>query len=674
MNVEGIKEQARRHEQKEEWKKALDVYLKAIERLEEDKQPDVSLHNRVGDLSVRVGEFERATTHYEQAVDLYVEAELPNNAIAVCKKIIRNVPARYSVYLKMGRIRAQQGFLTDARQCFLTFAERAQAAGGTGDALRALEELADLFPDDVEVHVILARALQQHGRTSDAISQLRAAHRVLHESGDTAGAESIEAKAREIDPSVDFGFALARESAAAAPPPSPDDMPFELGASVADDSFVEIAHEGFEMGSAVDASTEEPEAAAVEPTESWPSFSIGEAEAGTADTPDERSDPAETFPALSFGEVAPSRASQDEPSDEAPLPLLEWNEGPGALSSLDAVEEEESAPLPLLDDPEGTATSLPFDVGELDLGISEAPAAATPTSTPARTERTPPRRPPPGSAEALIDAGDLGAAEELIRDSLVRDPRAVAPAQRLVEVAFRLGEPRYQAEAYVELARRLELSGTPQQVQAVYQQVLQLDPENATARAALAGSEAAVVDVAQVASSEDYVDLGALIFGDEPEEKTTRFLVAYEEPTGDEQADFARMLSQFKAKIAENVEADDIRAHHDLGTAYKEMGLIDEAIEEFQAALRASRDHLPTYELLGQSFLDKGQPEAAVKSLERALALEVDVEDELLGIYYYLGRAYEQTGNRASAVEFYDRVFSLDINFMDVTERLRALR
>jgi tetratricopeptide (TPR) repeat protein len=211
-------------------------------------------------------------------------------------------------------------------------------------------------------------------------------------------------------------------------------------------------------------------------------------------------------------------------------------------------------------------------------------------------------------------------------------------------------------------------------VQAVYNQVLQLDPENATARTALAASGAAALDVPQVASSQDYVDLGSLIFGDQPEPKTTRFRVAYEAPSGDEQADFQRMLSQFKAKIAENVEADDVRAHHDLGTAYKEMGLLDEAIEEFQAALRASRVHLPTYELLGHCFLAKGQPEAAVKSLERALALRVDVEDEMLGIYYYLGRAYEQTGNRASAVEFYDRVFSLDINFKDVTERLRALR
>ena len=142
-------------------------------------------------------------------------------------------------------------------------------------------------------------------------------------------------------------------------------------------------------------------------------------------------------------------------------------------------------------------------------------------------------------------------------------------------------------------------------------------------------------------------------------EKSTRFTVAYEEPSGDEEADFAKMLSQFKDKVSENLDSSDVRAHYDLGTAYKEMGLLDEAISSFQAALRASAEHLPTYEIMGQTFMEMGQPEAAVKSLERGLESASTVEDELVGIYYYLGRAYEQLENRDSAVEYYDRVFSL---------------
>jgi len=165
-----------------------------------------------------------------------------------------------------------------------------------------------------------------------------------------------------------------------------------------------------------------------------------------------------------------------------------------------------------------------------------------------------------------------------------------------------------------------------------------------------------------------------MILGGGPSKKSTRFKVAYEEPSGDEDADFAKMLEQFKEKVSENIAAGDVRAHYDLGTAYKEMGLLEEAIGAFQAALRASAEHLPTYELMGQTFIDMGQPDAAVRTLQRALKIQSGVEDEFVGIYYYLARAYEALDKKESAVEYYDRVFSLDINFADVTERLRELR
>ena len=63
-----------------------------------------------------------------------------------------------------------------------------------------------------------------------------------------------------------------------------------------------------------------------------------------------------------------------------------------------------------------------------------------------------------------------------------------------------------------------------------------------------------------------------------------------------------------------------------------------------------------------------------MRSLTRALEVPDVIDDDLLGIYYHLGRAHETLGNSEKAVEFYDKVFALDINFADVTERLRALR
>ncbi|MDH3424350.1 MAG: tetratricopeptide repeat protein, partial [Gemmatimonadota bacterium] len=105
MSIEALKQKARKHEQNEDWQKALDQYNKALAELAREEQVDIGLHNRVGDLYVRVGNLAQAVDHYEKAVELYREAYLPNNAIAVCKKVIRNVPTRHKAYLVIGQIR-----------------------------------------------------------------------------------------------------------------------------------------------------------------------------------------------------------------------------------------------------------------------------------------------------------------------------------------------------------------------------------------------------------------------------------------------------------------------------------------------------------------------------------------------------------------------------------------
>ena len=96
-NLEKYKEAARKHELKENWQKALEVLVKAIEEFE--KQPDanendLALFNKVGDLFVKVNDTAKAIQYYERAVDLYSEASLVNPAIALCNKVLR---------LKIGR-------------------------------------------------------------------------------------------------------------------------------------------------------------------------------------------------------------------------------------------------------------------------------------------------------------------------------------------------------------------------------------------------------------------------------------------------------------------------------------------------------------------------------------------------------------------------------------------
>ena len=200
MTVESLKKEARRHEQREEWIKALDLYLQAIEAQAGENEPDIALHNRVGDLQVRLSDLEGAVGNYERAITLYLNAELPNNAIEVCRKITRHDPERPSPFLRMGQIRAQQGFSVDARQNFLTYAEMTQARGETEEAFRALEEFAGLVPSDVEIRLFLADQLVAKEQPEEAVHYLSEAFRVVAGQGDDDRASDILDRIHAVDP------------------------------------------------------------------------------------------------------------------------------------------------------------------------------------------------------------------------------------------------------------------------------------------------------------------------------------------------------------------------------------------------------------------------------------------------------------------------------------------
>ncbi len=576
MSIESLKQQARRHEQKEEWRKALDQYNKALTELAREEQVDIGLCNRVGDLHVRLGSLEAAVEHYEKAVDLYREADLPNNAIAICKKIIRGVPTRHEAYLRIGQIRAEQGFLSDARTNFLTYAERMQQTGRLDESFRALIEFCDLAPDDVGVRVTVAEQMAANGRSEQAVEQFLIARQHFIRTDEQAQADALEEKILAIDPDADLSVVPVMDSA------SDDGVAGVEGISFGDGRRVEPP----EVPSDLMAAAEDFVSLAGPATDPHPG---GEAEAGGL----EISGGAELAAGMAAAEEEPAGQGAEEAID-----------GAGVV----AVEEEAED-----------------DAAEPPMGGSAFPDAA------------------PLREEAAFDAV---VPEAAFPDDVPHPPdvqEAPDPAEEPV-----------RAEAGERVA-----------------------PESPAADGGRSAGQAPLPESPPVSDRESgdegYVDFGAMVLGGE-ESRTTRFTVRYEEPSGDEEADFARMLSQFKEKVSENLDSSDVRAHYDLGTAYKEMGLLDEAIGAFQAVLRSSAGHLPTYELMGQTFIEMGRPEAAVKSLRRALSTPSGVEDDLVGIYYYLGRAYEELDDRDAAVEYYDRVFSLDINFADVTERLRALR
>jgi tetratricopeptide (TPR) repeat protein len=145
------------------------------------------------------------------------------------------------------------------------------------------------------------------------------------------------------------------------------------------------------------------------------------------------------------------------------------------------------------------------------------------------------------------------------------------------------------------------------------------------------------------------------------------------EPESEEDVDFRETLEQFKQGIAANLDVDDFQAHYDLGIAFKEMGLLDEAIAQFQKALRAPGGKLKSSEALGVAFFEKGRYAIAETVLSRAIDSLAGGDDEKIGLLYWLGRTRQEEGRVADALRCFERALAVDITFLDLSDRIQRL-
>lgn len=849
LNIEKAKEKARKLETKGQLDKAIRQYERVLEELEgrPEFSEELALYNKLGDLYVKLGNVTAAVDEYEKAINHYADQGFPNNAIALCNKVLRNAPGRTHIYLKLANLMMQRGFASEAKQNLLEYAERMQKAGKLEEAFHALKEFADLSPDKEEIRLLLADQLKKAARTDEAHEQLAKLHQELQTSGDSNRTRATLERMRSIDPEYDLDAATPVAPAKGKKEKSSDIVFLDLDEDIRRGSAAEYAEEaeeageevsqveGLDVGESYEAAADVPvESLEIESTALDDSLEVPEIEqvdelpylevpeAGEDEEveiigldEEELEEPVPTgveggddlsaleVPSIEDGESleVPWDVGEDEEIPgvpEAGTPVFaEDSDGaaePAVGSGYEDTEIDADIEMPDVDIPEiegpdeeeadsGEEIEVPHlaglpmvdagdvadevdevdEVDEIDLDIEddrvseieleppEIPGVTAPDlSALEAAVADDPDAPGPHRelGEALIEAGDrdLGVQEleiafeayqavedtrhamDLLEELLRLDPNNVHYHQRRVEYALHEGDNGPLVDAYLALADALLRNEELDRARFVYERVLERDPGNESASIALetivpeevafeqepaedyepeffevpsqeavepqipetaepepegllepeeaaqeaAGEPSLAEPAAAPAAGSDFVDLGALIMDDEVV-KDTRMRIERDESIEDEDKNFAEMLSEFKKGIDANIAADDAQAHYDLGVAFKEMGLLDEAISEFQKALRGSQDRLRTSESLGLCFFEKGQFAVAATVLRRAIESEPGGDDDKVGLLYWLGRCEEQQGRNEQALGHYQRIFSIDINFQDVSDRVNSL-
>jgi tetratricopeptide (TPR) repeat protein len=140
------------------------------------------------------------------------------------------------------------------------------------------------------------------------------------------------------------------------------------------------------------------------------------------------------------------------------------------------------------------------------------------------------------------------------------------------------------------------------------------------------------------------------------------------------------VFDEFRAELGEmGSEEEDLETHYNLGIAFREMGLLEEAISEFQKVAKENeRGRAFPYAMqcctfLGLSFMDKGQANIAAIWYERALQTPNLDPDSVMALRYDLGVAQETAGDQIAALKSFSQVYAMNIDYRGVADRIAML-
>jgi pilus assembly protein FimV len=534
------------------------------------------------------------------------------------------------------------------------------------------------FPDNLDARRELVDLHKDRGEGEKAGAQLQAIAQILRLTGDEPGAKQAEASATELAPAAAATpealaaaapAELAPEPAIAAPaPPVPEPPvaapapPVPAVAAPADEEELDIPLEV--EGPPVEG---EPELQLLELTE--------ESEEATA-PPEEPAGPL-------FDEQELAAEGSELQSE-----FIDVEEPPAAPAQAPALPDV-SADVFDLGDAEPSPSEFPGLESAAELVPQAAPAAEPVSGVPDDLQRV------LGDVEQYVSLGFVEDAKEALGELGGRYADHPALLGKLAELGLEApAAASFAAEALPadlgsplgDLAALPTLPPLPPEPAAREDEPLQLDdleftpaPSVDTQATLEPAPPMAAVSPGPDGSGETFdlaSELGGL-FG-------AQAAVATEAPAeggelgeggltdlGDQA--LTDLFREFQKGVDKQLGKEDYETRYNLGIAYKEMGLVDEAVAEFQLAAKDENRLLECASMLGICFIEKGMPKLAVKWFEKGLQAQGRSDEEYLGLRYDLASALEAAGDPARALEIYTELYGQDAGFRDVADRVRQL-
>jgi tetratricopeptide (TPR) repeat protein len=528
------------------------------------------------------------------------------------------------------------------------------------------------FPDNVEARQELREVYREKGQGARAAAQCVALAEVFRLKGDEVAAAAQEAEALKLDPAsvAKAAPAPARPAAArpapaapAAPPPRPAAPP---PPAIAEQEDEEEIHLGVDDDEVPILDTDEP--AALESSGGL-GLDLDGGDAG-----------ADELNAQFIDDEPPAPPAHARPAPSVDLEedlVLEEDLGSALPGLEEAVEEEirSTASAPAVDDL-ALEEDIDFEAEEPAHPPAVAPLAARHVeSAPAVSDAPDELAQILGEVDSYISLGFVDDAKEALREARRSFPDHPAIEAKLAELGMDLAEPEEEAVAPAPAAsdpfESLDLGGGDEAPAEAPETAAEPMADGSLSDDLGLGLDLPGPEVAPTESE-------GLDLGDELNELFGTQAAVGEAPVaaatdlGD--SGLADIFKEFKKGVDKQLGKEDYDTRYNLGIAYKEMGLLDEAIAEFQLAAKDEGRMLECSSMLGICFMEKGMPKLAVKWFDRGLKAPGRTEEEYAALRYDLAVAHEAAGEAEVALTLFTDLYGQDANFRDVAAKVRELR
>ena len=135
----------------------------------------------------------------------------------------------------------------------------------------------------------------------------------------------------------------------------------------------------------------------------------------------------------------------------------------------------------------------------------------------------------------------------------------------------------------------------------------------------------------------------------------------------------SEVFSKFKQGVEKEVSREDMQTHYDLGIAYMEMGLLQDAIREFSFCLEKEEMRINGLLMQGICYRQLQQDQQSIEVLEKAIDDKSLSADEKMNLHYEKALTHEQAGDVALAKKHYELVSKKNPGFRETKARLEIL-